>query len=545
MWAHKKILFSAFSAFLLFVALFVAVVYHSHITTTEINKADKNTLVVLKATEEVFKDMTNLETGYRGYILTSNPIFLQPYQQALSEYEVHLAELNKAELDEKNQQKHVVRLAVLAHTQIQAAKELVTKKQKGKVSETGLKQALVKGKETMDSIRQVASLIENHERVNLAMYDKQKAENARNAFFLVLVFSLIALLVFIGFSVTINKNVNMRIKAEEKLVSMNRQLEQKVADRTLQLQNANDLLSNILNRISDGFVALDNNWCYTYVNKVAGQLLNQPPESLLGKNMWDLFPEGKQTPFYQIYLNAMEKQEACRIEEYFTPWDVWLENHLYPSPNGISIYFSDITQKKKAEQKLEENERNLKQAELAARFGHWKLVVDEKTAYCSDGARIIYGVDKNVFTSEEVMSFRLPEYNNMLNEAMRALIEDNKPFNVEFKIKRQSDGAIVDVQSVAEYNAAERTVFGVIKDITASKNTERALKQEKDLSESIINSLPGVFSMFDDKGRIVRWNKNCETISGYTAAEISKMTTLDFIDRDHMDVAREKLESAF
>ena len=109
-------------------------------------------------------------------------------------------------------------------------------------------------------------------------------------------------------------------------------------------------LNEILERISDAFVALDNNWCYTYMNKKAGEIFNCDPKEMIGKNIWTEFPERIDQPFYKAYHEAMERQHYIHIEEYYQPNDLWFENHIYPSPGGLSIFFHNITDRKKAEQ---------------------------------------------------------------------------------------------------------------------------------------------------------------------------------------------------
>ncbi len=98
-------------------------------------------------------------------------------------------------------------------------------------------------------------------------------------------------------------------------------------------------LANTLESISDAFVALDNEWRYTYVNEKAGQLFNIRPEDLVGKNIWEQFPEGIGQTFYHAYHKALREQIFIELEEYFPPWDRWFENRIYPTPDGLSIFF--------------------------------------------------------------------------------------------------------------------------------------------------------------------------------------------------------------
>ncbi len=75
----------------------------------------------------------------------------------------------------------------------------------------------------------------------------------------------------------------------------------------------------------------------------------------------------------------------------------------------------------------------------------------------------------------------------------------------------------------------------VAKDISHRKHTERKLLEEKILTDTIINALPGIFYLFDDQGKFNRWNKNFEAVSGYSAAQISSMGPVDFIAAEDQD----------
>jgi PAS domain-containing protein len=68
-------------------------------------------------------------------------------------------------------------------------------------------------------------------------------------------------------------------------------------------------IESTLNQISDGFVSLDRDWCYTYVNEKAGEFLGRSPESLIGKYIWTEFPEGVNLPFYHAYHKAFKTQK--------------------------------------------------------------------------------------------------------------------------------------------------------------------------------------------------------------------------------------------
>lgn len=111
-------------------------------------------------------------------------------------------------------------------------------------------------------------------------------------------------------------------------------------------------INNILESVSDAFVSLDTNWCYTYMNKKAGEIFNRKPEEMIGKNIWAEFPEGIGQPFQLNYEKVMNEKVFIRMEEYYPPYDRWFENRINPTEDGIAIFFTDITERKKAEEEL-------------------------------------------------------------------------------------------------------------------------------------------------------------------------------------------------
>jgi PAS domain S-box-containing protein len=107
--------------------------------------------------------------------------------------------------------------------------------------------------------------------------------------------------------------------------------------------------------VSDAFVALDKDWRYTYVNRQGAALFGRTPADLIGRHIWTEFPEGVGQPFHLAYEKAMAEQVYIEIENYFEPWERWFENRIYPSPGGVSIFFHEITDRKRAEQVARDN----------------------------------------------------------------------------------------------------------------------------------------------------------------------------------------------
>jgi diguanylate cyclase (GGDEF)-like protein/PAS domain S-box-containing protein len=122
-------------------------------------------------------------------------------------------------------------------------------------------------------------------------------------------------------------------------------------------------VSEILERVTDAFVALDRNWRYIYVNKKAAQIFGRDRASLIGKHIWTEFPEAVGQSFHLAYEQAMATQQTVHIEEYYPPYDKWFENRIYPSPNGLAIYFQDVTDRRRKENELRELSERLSRTE--------------------------------------------------------------------------------------------------------------------------------------------------------------------------------------
>jgi PAS domain S-box-containing protein len=123
-------------------------------------------------------------------------------------------------------------------------------------------------------------------------------------------------------------------------------------EREHELAAARDRSERILERIDDGFFAVDEDWSFTYLNAAAERMLGVDADALLGENVWESFPAAMEHAFYDEYHRAMDEQEPVTFEEHFPPLDTWFSVAAYPSPDGLSVYFQDVTERKRQERAL-------------------------------------------------------------------------------------------------------------------------------------------------------------------------------------------------
>lgn len=113
------------------------------------------------------------------------------------------------------------------------------------------------------------------------------------------------------------------------------------------LKEKNEEIADILESITDGFYAMNENWEITYINKEAERILNCKRADLLGKSLWEFFPRSKEGRFYQEYKRALKEKISVHFEECYAPLGVWGSMHVYPKKDGLAVYFVDITEQKK------------------------------------------------------------------------------------------------------------------------------------------------------------------------------------------------------
>lgn len=129
-----------------------------------------------------------------------------------------------------------------------------------------------------------------------------------------------------------------------------KQLEEKIVRKGKEL-------SEVLARITDGFLILDENFRYTYANKRIGEMTGKEPASLLGKNIWEEFPDAIGSPTYHSFLKAMKEKTFQFSIDHFEPLNLWQENYIYPSFYGVSAFIRDVSHQKKHEEQILKSER--------------------------------------------------------------------------------------------------------------------------------------------------------------------------------------------
>ena len=264
--------------------------------------------------------------------------------------------------------------------------------------------------------------------------------------------------------------------------------ERKGAEEALRESEA--LYRTLVNLSPDAISVADLNGLLTFTSPKATQMFgDSPDDEIRGRSLlcW-VAPEEHEKVSTNIMhlmtegtLNATEytlvKKDGTRFIGEINAAVIHSQDG---SPMRMIVITRDVTERKRAEEALRLSERRLRRAEVVACFGNWEFIRGCDKVKASEGAKIIYGLEGSEWSIAEVQRVSLAEHRGMLDKALNGLIEEGKPYNVEFKIRRPSDGKILDIHSIAEYSHEKGVVFGVIQDIS---ERQRA-KEEKEKLEA-------------------------------------------------------------
>lgn len=254
-------------------------------------------------------------------------------------------------------------------------------------------------------------------------------------------------------------------------------------------RKALDEKNKILESIGDGFFSVDKNWIVTYWNKKAEEIIGIKRENLVGYNLWEKFPEAKDLEFFRQYKKAFDTQTPVHFEEYFPPYNQWYEANGYPTPEGISVFFRDITDKKLAEEKIIKANERFEKVTEATNDAIWDWDIENKTYFRSKGIEKFFGeassqsLDEEDFWTDKFHPEDLPNIRQSIEIALQNP-EINK-WESEYRIFKE-DGQICYVidKGVIIRNKKGKAVrmVGAMTDISDRKKHEEELLK---LNESL------------------------------------------------------------
>ncbi|MES2275891.1 MAG: PAS domain S-box protein [Bacteroidota bacterium] len=241
--------------------------------------------------------------------------------------------------------------------------------------------------------------------------------------------------------------------------------------------------NTILESIDDAFFAVDKHWIVTYWNSKAEKVLGKLKSEMLDHNLWDIFYNSVNSISYQKYNQAIETNQAVDFEDYYPPLKKWYAISAYPSDNGLSVYFKDITERKLSENLLKDSEKRYSELFQLSPIPNW--VYDQDTLRFLDVNKAAinhYGYSRKEFLSMTIMDIRPPGEIIKLNEAIS---KPDKPQQLAARglfIHQKKNGELirVDIQSnPIKYKGKNAKVI-IANDITERLNYIKAIEDQNE-----------------------------------------------------------------
>lgn len=255
------------------------------------------------------------------------------------------------------------------------------------------------------------------------------------------------------------------------------------------LQKAFEEKNKILESIGDGFFAVDNEFNVEYWNNQAEELLYTSKENVLGKNLWEVFDKEQAEQSFNFYSKALKEKIALKFEDYYAPIGRWFDVNVYPSSQGISVFFKDITERKNAIREIEiSNERFIKISE-ASKDAVWDYDVLNESLFWGIGFKELFGYDPAEFGD------KLVSWEERIHEADRERVKNSfqntladkaeAVWTSEYRFqKTNGDYAYISDKGSMIRNSDGKVIrmVGAMSDITEQKETEEKLRK---LNESL------------------------------------------------------------
>jgi PAS domain S-box-containing protein len=227
--------------------------------------------------------------------------------------------------------------------------------------------------------------------------------------------------------------------------------------------------NHILESIGDGFFAVDKDWVVTYWNSKAEEELKYTKAEMLNHKLGDVFDGFLKSDSYKKYLYALKHDSAVHFEDYYSKLQKWFGISAYPSVDGLSVYFKDITARKVSEKLLIESEKRYSELFQLSPLPQW--VFDVKTLKFLDvnaAAIYHYGYTRKEFLGITIKEIRPVEEIPKLEHTLK-IAKTKKEFTSQgVFMHRKKNGEMIQVEiqsNLITYKGKQAKII-IINDIT-------------------------------------------------------------------------------
>jgi PAS domain S-box-containing protein len=515
----------------------------------------QQTHLAIKSTNDLKDRLTAAETGQRGFALTGNEAFLQPYLAVRDGIPNHLKDLRQR-IHQQEALKHVDALPPLIDAKLAEMSQVINLRRNNDTAAVLARVGSGEGKRLMAAIRAEVSGIVALEEAELAQIDAGFQANMRHLFAIIVGASLLALLLSLCFAYVIYQNSRRQLgnlvhlatqHLLEDQVQTNRQLQQ----ANVTLRDSEEKLAVTLSSIGDAVLATDVKACVTSLNPVAEQLTGWTQAEASGRPVTEIFHIINKESRHPATIPVMDALEHGTIQG--------LANHTVLIARdghesdiadscapirdrdgkvvGAVLVFRDVTEEYAVQQSLRDTTA-LVQTIL-------NTVVDGIITFHASGGTVetVNPAAERMFgyTAAELhgqnFSRLIPELEqDQGNGFIAELVANGKPHSSGFErevVGRRRDGGLfsLEIATSEMWLNDQRYFTGILRDLTARKQAEESLLKAGALQSAIFNSANFSSIATDAKGVIQIFNVGAERMLGYAAAEVmNQITPADISD---------------
>lgn len=492
------------------VAIVIMLLVGAHALTTlrdliRSNRQFSQTLVLMRGVGETLALLIDAETSQRGYVITGDHLYLEPYFAALDPgrgITAQLRDLHGLAIEGPGYHERLTRLDSLVALKLAGFRETIDRRGDRDFTNATAIDLTVRGKETMDAIREVIGGLEAEGRDLLRRRSDDASVSLRNMLLAMVIGALTSLALLTWSFRIARREVRERRQAEASVQHLNSELESRVLARTSELMEAyrslhasEQRLRATLDSMLEGGQVVGFDWTYVYVNDAAERHNRRPRSELLGRSLHDVWPGIEQTDVHAAMHRAMTERVPVHMEcEFVFPDGTrgWFELRIQPIPEGIFILSADITERIRAEREAQERAQRFKYLLSLMKDVAW--LGDAKTGRMldvNDAFESLYGLSGEEFAANPELWIDLvhPEDRAIAASSARDLASTGKA-SVEYRVTRR-DGSVRWVldRKALTYDADGRPdlMWGIAQDITARKLADAEIKRQLQHLRSLRN----------------------------------------------------------
>jgi PAS domain S-box-containing protein len=293
-----------------------------------------------------------------------------------------------------------------------------------------------------------------------------------------------------------------------------------------ELRRANERMERMLESLADGFCAIDRDWRVTYFNRRALEMVATPEQSsaeLVGRDVREAFDTLPGSLLEAACRQAMDSQQPSSLEFFYSKSRRWIEVRIHPSPDGLALYFQDISQRKADQQALVDGNNRLQVALAAGRLGDWRWDAASDRVTFGERAAQILGLPAETPLAWQQLRARLdePDRETVRHEVLQAFT-GHTDLDIECRlVPGGAQARWIALVGRADYADPARQsgvlgMTGVVHDISARKSTEDSLRQSEEMLRALANTIPQLAWMADADGAMVWFNERWYEYTGTT-----------------------------